>query len=172
MSSAPEVLHEHDSGSWLRTSIINSNGGIESEYFVFRELPPLTDLYMQRHAILTRYDTPSSDSIIRQWAETVSEEAYPSNPDTIPATYPEEWLQAELARLRSPSLALPADDWVATTAETRARMNVTSAGNMEVLAQALRTLPERCVLNGTYDEKWKEALRQAVMRNNDAGNSQ
>ena len=163
MSSGSPVLHQNHTLPGLNTPAFDSRHEKENEYFVCREYPPLTSRSMQRHAIYTCFSNPSNVSRVLQWGKTVSKEAYPFNPDTIPATYPEEWLHEELVRLRSPPLALATDEWVATTAETRAKMNVTSAGNMKVLAQLLQTLPERLVLCGIYNEKWKEALREAVM---------
>jgi hypothetical protein len=163
MPSRSPVLYQNHTLPRLNIPAFDSRHEKENEYFVCREYLPLPSLSMQRHAIYTRFSNPSIDSHILQWGKTVSNEAYPFNPDTIPATYPEEWLHEELVRLRSPPLELPTDDWVATTAETRAKMNVTSAGNMEVLAQLLQTLPERLVLCGIYNEKWKEALQEAVM---------
>jgi hypothetical protein len=132
MSSGSPVLHRN------HTPDFDSRHQKENEYFICREYSPLTSLSMQRHAIYTRFSNPSSGSRVLQWGKTVSKEAYPFNPDTIPATCPEEWLHEELVRLRSPPLELPTDDRVATTAETRAKMNVTSAGSMEVLAQLLQ----------------------------------
>ena len=54
-----------------------------------------------------------------------------------------------------------------TTASARAKMNITAADNMEMVAQGLRnSSPERlfCEAFGDLQEHWREELRQSVLR--------
>lgn len=96
-------------------------------------------------------------------------EAYLFDPDAIPATYPEEWLHEKLPRLRSPlpSTGYVPLSWMTTTASARAKMDITAADNMDMIALALcNSSPEHlfCEAFGDLQEHWREELSQSVLR--------
>jgi hypothetical protein len=154
-----------------RLPIVDSDGEDEPTYIPGNSSSPLKGPNLRSHTIRTDIKKPvtSTNTRIRQWRKLISREAYVFKPDAIPATYPEEWLHEKLPRLHSP---LPSTDfvplsWMTTSASARAKMNITAADNMEMVAQGLRNSSRErlfCEAFGDLQEHWREELRQSVLR--------
>jgi hypothetical protein len=104
---------------------------------------------------------------VLQWRKAISREAYLFSPDSIAAEYPDEWMHEKLVRLRSPELShssVPLS-WMITTAEDRAKMNITAA---DILWVTSRSHDAHGVLVDVplwgLEQLWRDGLRDCVLR--------
>lgn len=147
--------------------IVDSEDEDEPRNSLAHSFPPLTSPILRGHTLAST--RPSTDVIVRQWRTFVSRQACVSNPENILPKYPAGWPQ-DLTRLRSlPPPRVPSG-YMATTASTRARMNITAAdktkANEEAQLQFEDERSEEYVFDGRFQENWNEGMRQAVARKN------